>query len=45
MQTNNNDKLQILPVLPLKSAVLFPGLLMPLSAGRPGSVAAIEAAL
>src|SRR5580704_13137949 len=34
-----------LPVLPLKSAVLFPYLLMPLSAGRPGSVAAVEAAL
>ena len=41
----NTDQLQVLPVLPLKSAVLFPGLLMPLSAGRPGSVAAIEAAL
>src|SRR5450755_592978 len=34
-----------LPVLPLKSAVLFPYLLMPLSAGRAGSVAAVEAAL
>jgi ATP-dependent Lon protease len=34
-----------LPVLPLKNAVLFPYLLMPLSAGRPGSVAAVEAAL
>jgi ATP-dependent Lon protease len=34
-----------LPVLPLKSAVLFPYLLMPLSAGRPGSIAAVEAAL
>jgi len=34
-----------LPVLPLKSAVLFPHLLMPLSAGRPSSVAAVEAAL
>jgi ATP-dependent Lon protease len=42
---HNSDKLQVLPVLPLKSAVLFPGLLMPLSAGRSGSVAAIEAAL
>ena len=46
MPTHNNlDKLQVLPVLPLKSAVLFPGLLMPLSAGRAASVAAIEAAL
>ncbi len=34
-----------LPLLPLKNAVLFPYLLMPLSAGRPGSVAAVEAAL
>ena len=34
-----------LPVLPLKNAVLFPYLLMPLSAGRPGSVAGVEAAL
>jgi len=34
-----------LPVLPLKSAVLFPYLMMPLSAGRPRSVAAVEAAL
>jgi ATP-dependent Lon protease len=34
-----------LPVLPLKSAVLFPYLLMPLTAGRPASIAAVEAAL
>jgi len=34
-----------LPVLPLKSAVLFPYLVMPLSAGRPASIAAVEAAL
>ena len=34
-----------LPVLPLKSAVLFPYLLMPLSAGRPASIAAVEAAM
>jgi ATP-dependent Lon protease len=34
-----------LPVLPLKDAVLFPYLMMPLSAGRPGSIAAVEAAL
>ncbi len=34
-----------LPLLPLKNAVLFPYLMMPLSAGRAGSIAAVEAAL
>jgi ATP-dependent Lon protease len=34
-----------LPVLPLKNTVLFPHLFMPLAAGRPGSVAAVENAL
>ena len=33
------------PVLPLKNAVLFPYLLMPLSVGRESSVAAVHAAL
>ena len=37
--------LQVLPVLPLKNTVLFPGLLMPLSVGRASSLAAVEAAL
>ncbi|HZS46222.1 MAG TPA: endopeptidase La [Blastocatellia bacterium] len=39
------ENLQVLPVLPVKNAVLFPYLLMPLNAARPSSVAAIEAAL
>ena len=34
-----------LPILPLKNTVLFPYMFMPLAAGRPGSIAAIEAAL
>jgi ATP-dependent Lon protease len=34
-----------LPVLPLKNTVLFPFMFMPLAAGRPGSIAAVEAAL
>jgi len=34
-----------LPVLPLKNTVLFPYLFLPLSVGRPDSVAAVEAAL
>lgn len=42
---SNNEVLQTLPVLPLKNTVLFPYLFIPLSAGRTGSVAAVEAAL
>src|SRR5215831_13210416 len=34
-----------LPVLPIKNTVLFPNLFLPLSVGRPSSVAAVEAAL
>jgi ATP-dependent Lon protease len=37
--------LHTLPVLPLKNTVLFPNLFMPLSVGRPYSLAAVEAAL
>jgi ATP-dependent Lon protease len=40
-----NENTKILPLLPLKNTVLFPHLLMPLSVGRPASVAAVEAAL
>jgi ATP-dependent Lon protease len=43
--TTEQDLVQTLPVLPIKNTVLFPFLFMPLSAGRPGSVAAVEAAL
>ena len=39
------EQLLHLPVVPLKTSVLFPGMLMPLTVGRPGSVAAIDAAL
>jgi len=35
----------IYPVLPLKSTVLFPHILMPVAVGRSQSVAAAEAAL
>ena len=34
-----------LPVIPMRDAVLFPGVIAPVSAGRPGTVAAIEQAL
>ncbi len=40
-----NEHTRILPLLPLKNSVLFPHLLMPLSVGRPTSLAAVEAAL
>jgi ATP-dependent Lon protease len=36
---------QVLPVLPLKNTILFPGLLLPLSVGRDSSLRAVEAAL
>ncbi len=39
------ETLHTLPVLPLKNSALFPGLMMPLSVGRTGSIAAVEAAL
>jgi ATP-dependent Lon protease len=39
------ESLASLPVLPLKNTVLFPYLFLPLSAGRPASLAAAEAAL
>ncbi|MDQ3555533.1 MAG: endopeptidase La [Gemmatimonadota bacterium] len=34
-----------LPVLPLRETVIFPGAAVPISAGRPGTLQAIEAAL
>jgi ATP-dependent Lon protease len=38
------ENIRTLPLLPLKNSVLFPGLLMPLSVGRPSSLSAVEAA-
>src|SRR5690242_14399062 len=40
-----NSEFYVLPTLPLKNTILFPGLLLPLSVGRPSSVQAVEAAL
>ena len=40
-----NTDYQTLPALPLKNTILFPGLLLPLSVGRAGSLQAVEAAL
>jgi ATP-dependent Lon protease len=36
---------KLLPVLPLRETVIFPGVAVPISAGRPGTIKAIEAAL
>src|SRR2546421_12961877 len=35
----------IIPVLPLQNTTLFPETMVPLSVGRPGSIAAVEEAL
>ena len=43
--TRKRTAVMVLPILPLKNTVLFPQLFMPLSVGRPQSVAAVEAAL
>ncbi|MBV9765374.1 MAG: endopeptidase La [Acidobacteriaceae bacterium] len=40
-----NHDFQLLPALPLKNTILFPGLLLPLSVGRDSSLRAVEAAL
>jgi len=39
------SEFQVLPALPLKNTILFPGLLLPLSVGRESSLSAVEAAL
>jgi ATP-dependent Lon protease len=40
-----NNEFQVLPALPLKNTILFPGLLLPLSVGRESSLEAVHAAL
>jgi ATP-dependent Lon protease len=39
------NMIRALPLLPMKNAVLFPGLVIPLTVGRPTSIAAVETAL
>jgi ATP-dependent Lon protease len=42
---SESEQILTLPLLPLKNNVLFPSVLMPLTVGRPLSMAAIEAVL
>jgi ATP-dependent Lon protease len=42
---NEQETIHTLPVLPIKNTVLFPHLQMPLSIGRPTSLAAVEVAM
>ncbi len=42
---NDEPVLSVLPVLPIKRSVLFPGVMMPLTVGRGRSIAAVEAAM
>lgn len=44
MSEKNSERFT-LPVLPLRQMVLFPGVTVPVGAGRPGTLRAIEAAL
>src|SRR5436190_20600108 len=41
---SSSDKKHLLPLLPLKNTVVYPYLFVPLSAGRPLSISAVEAA-
>ncbi len=41
----NTNPLSILPLLPIKRTVLFPGVMMPLTIGRERSMAAVQAAM
>ncbi|HUT39787.1 MAG TPA: endopeptidase La [Gammaproteobacteria bacterium] len=45
MTTDTHATSLILPVFPLKNSVIFPHMVMPVTAGRARSVAAVEAAL
>ena len=41
----SEDRARAYPVLPIRNSVLFPNLILPLTVGRPASVAAIDTAL
>ncbi len=43
--SETSKEIETLPILPLREAVIFPGVTSPVAVGRPGSVRAVEAAL
>ncbi|MCL6432169.1 MAG: endopeptidase La [Anaerolineae bacterium] len=45
MSVEEKEPLQELPLLALRGALVFPGMVVPLNVGRPRSVAAVEAAV
>ncbi len=45
MKMENSTRRHTLPVLPLRGMVVFPGVTVPIGAGRPATLKAIEAAL
>src|SRR5438552_5509207 len=45
MTTSLSSGISTLPVLPLRNLVLFPGVVLPVDVGRPGSLRLIEDAM
>ncbi|MDO9275060.1 MAG: LON peptidase substrate-binding domain-containing protein, partial [Lutibacter sp.] len=43
-EINNEDIPSVLPILPLRNTVLFPGVVIPITAGRDKSIRLIEEA-
>ena len=42
---NNQNKMNIIPLLPLRDVVVFPHMIVPLFVGREKSIAALESAM
>jgi len=43
--SEDNDRLKLIPLLPVRDLVLFPGVIVPLFVGRPRSLRALEEAM
>ena len=42
---NNQNKMNVIPLLPLRDVVVFPHMIVPLFVGREKSIAALESAM